>query len=1023
MAKAARGKATPRPRPRPSSRGLSAAARRLLLGGGGLGVAAAAYVGVDYLRYTSPEWHARLMPALWAALALAAAARAPFYRHWSAELRAALPFLGSIAFMLGAFLCEAVSVRFVSAVMGLQWHRSAAPLPDTGQWLLLALNEKLPQSVVDLLRAHIITLHHYLMLFIMLGFSVLFDCIKAPGLGIATRYMFTMAIGRLLRTITFVATILPSARPWCAAARYQIPGHPHPWAQKYYVPYASDSDAIRMVIRDDVAYADVQSYPGEHRPDWGRMSFLVDILRPTSGEGPSWYHLLKKASGGCNDLMYSGHMLVAVLTAMAWTEAYGGWISAAIWLLVLHSAQREIRERHHYTVDCVVAIYVGILLWRMTKFIWSARDASRAKRLAKLDEVQNRLIHAAKDSDMDEIRERIGQICRGVDMVVRRKHLRRRSRKMAMGMTAWRSVNMSEDLTQEIAPFATALHEALLYSHCSSCFRNIPTRSPCAVSCTTCSSVRYCCSDCLISDCGVHSSSGECCFFVNHLKEASPSSLSEETTDIRAALRLLYSLEARGLVSSDSVGSSNRIGGLSLSGIEQAMVEGGEIAERMLKGSLLMSSARKLRMQTSFGLSNGLTIEKVALWAVMTNSVEVQINEGQALGIAVYGPRFSWFNHSCCPNACYRFVLAPRNEDSTSDRPKSCVVPVSKGAAPDAEARNSDLWSKYKFICSCERCTTLPKPYVDLILNCDARNLKSPDDAATDPAIEDLDNILQQAISEYSFIDDPKACCDVIERMLSENLTSDLQQEELSPRKYALHPLHHISISSFMILASTYRCSALKSSTDNLNGENCDAVFRMTKAAAAYSLVLAGATHHLFLSECSIMTVLSHFLLSTGQTMLDFAQCIKGGTRKNVSEAIFSFCSCSSNSAKRDSVHYSQFRSTCEKFAKHILSLSFQCWPFLAQGLPCLERIKNPIDFSWLGPAIFQSFQFSEEDSPDLSCKHGPATFVKEQKEYILRLAVCCITYSKYLVGICYGSKHYLADRAKDMLECINLVQ
>ena len=102
--------------PRASSRGL--------LGFGGLGIAAAAYVGVDYLRYLSPAWHDRLQPALWAALALAAAARAPFYRHWSAELCAALPFLGSIAFMLAAFLCEAISVRFVSAVMGLQWHRS-----------------------------------------------------------------------------------------------------------------------------------------------------------------------------------------------------------------------------------------------------------------------------------------------------------------------------------------------------------------------------------------------------------------------------------------------------------------------------------------------------------------------------------------------------------------------------------------------------------------------------------------------------------------------------------------------------------------------------------------------------------------------------------------------------------------------------------------------------------------------------------------------------------------------------------
>jgi hypothetical protein len=61
-------------------------------------------------------------------------------------------------------------------------------------------------------------------------------------------------------------------------------------------------------------------------------------------------------------------------------------------------------------VDCVVAIYVGILLWRMTRFIWSARDASRARRLAKLEEVQGRLIHAAKDSDIDEIRDLLKEV-------------------------------------------------------------------------------------------------------------------------------------------------------------------------------------------------------------------------------------------------------------------------------------------------------------------------------------------------------------------------------------------------------------------------------------------------------------------------------------------------------------------------------------------------------------------------------------------------------------------------------------
>lgn len=134
------------------------------------------------------------------------------------------------------------------------FDRDAPPLPDTGQWIFLALNEQLHPLVVEILRAHIIGLHHFLMLFMMLAFSVLFDSVKAPGLGLGARYMFTMAIGRFLRAITFVSTILPSARPWCASARFRVPRHPHYWAQKYYVPYASNPDVIRQVIDLDMAY-------------------------------------------------------------------------------------------------------------------------------------------------------------------------------------------------------------------------------------------------------------------------------------------------------------------------------------------------------------------------------------------------------------------------------------------------------------------------------------------------------------------------------------------------------------------------------------------------------------------------------------------------------------------------------------------------------------------------------------------------------------------------------------------------
>lgn len=91
-------------------------------------------------------------------------------------------------------------------------------------------------------------------------------------------------------------------------------------------------------------------------------------------------------------------------------EAYGGLSSVVVWLFVIHSAQREIRERHHYTVDCVVAIYVGILLWKMTGFIWSAKDVLKRRRLSKLEKIQSKLVQAAKDADIDNVRELLKEI-------------------------------------------------------------------------------------------------------------------------------------------------------------------------------------------------------------------------------------------------------------------------------------------------------------------------------------------------------------------------------------------------------------------------------------------------------------------------------------------------------------------------------------------------------------------------------------------------------------------------------------
>lgn len=46
----------------------------------------------------------------------------------------------------------------------------------------------------------------------------------------------------------------------------------------------------------------------------------------------------------------------------------------------------------------------------MTGFIWPRADASRGRRLIKLEKIQGRLIQAAKDSDMEKVRELLEEV-------------------------------------------------------------------------------------------------------------------------------------------------------------------------------------------------------------------------------------------------------------------------------------------------------------------------------------------------------------------------------------------------------------------------------------------------------------------------------------------------------------------------------------------------------------------------------------------------------------------------------------
>ena len=79
--------------------------------------------------------------------------------------------------------------------------------------------------------------------------------------------------------------------------------------------------------------------------------------------------------------------------------------SILIWLLTLHSGQREIRERHHYTLDVFVAFFVGIALWRFTAWLWP-QDGGRTVLIGReLSGRADELQKAAKEGDIEKVRK------------------------------------------------------------------------------------------------------------------------------------------------------------------------------------------------------------------------------------------------------------------------------------------------------------------------------------------------------------------------------------------------------------------------------------------------------------------------------------------------------------------------------------------------------------------------------------------------------------------------------------------
>ncbi|XP_028119513.1 protein SET DOMAIN GROUP 41-like [Camellia sinensis] len=257
---------------------------------------------------------------------------------------------------------------------------------------------------------------------------------------------------------------------------------------------------------------------------------------------------------------------------------------------------------------------------------------------------------------------------------------------------------------------------------------------------------------------------------------------------------------------------------------EEEEEEDGDVLARIRDGAKAMAMARRMR--------DGLALECSGLGECVLEEVVF-----------------------CSPNACYWFSqqhecsggesrsrIVPASCDgieemgngnkceSTKVRDKEygpriivgSIKPINKGEDISVAytdllqpkvMRQLELWLKYRFSCSCQRCNAWPPSYVDhtlqeiSVVNCNCANLSSDHRYE---AMTRLTDYVDDAITEYLTFGNPKSCCEKLENLLTYGLLDGQfeSKEEKSKQQFWLHQLHHLSLSAYTTLASAYKTRA-----------------------------------------------------------------------------------------------------------------------------------------------------------------------------------------------------------------------
>lgn len=267
-----------------------------------------------------------------AALLAACALRLLLFRRWADETPHALRFFAAFAALLIWLLIENCAIWAVSA-SDLRRHSRQEPLQDNVELLWAALLGRLSPRAAGLLEgafAHEwIGIKEKLVALVLLGFSAVFDEVPFSGFGMCTRTVVTIMGARMIRTVAFCCTVLPSPRPGCFDRRF--PPVPDTWAEFFAIGFSK-----------------------------------------------------MRSSGGCNDLVISGHGTVYTAVATTYATYYPGYASKLLWLALWRSNIRGPLTHQHYAVDMFLATAVTWLVWIATESIYPPAISRLLRRPAGL---------------------------------------------------------------------------------------------------------------------------------------------------------------------------------------------------------------------------------------------------------------------------------------------------------------------------------------------------------------------------------------------------------------------------------------------------------------------------------------------------------------------------------------------------------------------------------------------------------------------------------------------------------------